>query len=139
MQGHRYNIVEGWGCYATTYNTWVAIVLVSIWPMAITLVSIVYGSMSLRYFLQHRQEFDQFLGSTPNSDFTVRRYLRLMWFSGTQVSSITLSVSYRAASNILMFRSGPFRFISACSVQHSSSTYQSNPIPLDLMGRHSMS
>ena len=43
-QGHRYDIYEDIGCYPATYNTWVAIVCVTGWPIAIGCVSAVYCS-----------------------------------------------------------------------------------------------
>ena len=41
-QGHRFDILEDIGCYPSTYNTWVAYVLVISWPLVIGLISGVY-------------------------------------------------------------------------------------------------
>jgi pheromone a factor receptor len=41
--GHRFNIVEDYGCGPATYNTPLAFVLVWSWPLIIALVSASYG------------------------------------------------------------------------------------------------
>jgi hypothetical protein len=43
-QGHRFDILEDIGCFPSTYNTWVAYVLVFAWPLAIGVVSAAYSS-----------------------------------------------------------------------------------------------
>jgi pheromone a factor receptor len=42
-QGHRFNIFQEVGCYPAIYNTLVALILLSIWPVIIGLVSMVYS------------------------------------------------------------------------------------------------
>lgn len=42
VQGHRYNLFEGVGCYPATYNTWLAYPLSVTWPMIIGVVSAIY-------------------------------------------------------------------------------------------------
>ena len=42
VEGHRFNILEDFGCYPATYLTPLAYVLTLCWPLAIAVVSAVY-------------------------------------------------------------------------------------------------
>jgi len=88
-QGHRFDIWEDIGCYPFTYNTPVALVLVSIPPIIIGLISGVYGVLSIRSFLKLRSQFQEVL--SVNKNLRVGRYLRLMTLSGIETIS-TLSI-----------------------------------------------
>lgn len=46
IQGHRFDIYEGYGCIAATPITWLYIVLSGVWPIPIGLVSAFYSSKS---------------------------------------------------------------------------------------------
>ncbi|KAG6836055.1 hypothetical protein H0H93_011913 [Arthromyces matolae] len=83
VQGHRFNIFGDIGCFPETYNTPVAIVLVSLPPIIIGLVSAVYSILSIRAFAKSRRQFKEFLSGgsvSPN------RYLRLMLLAGIETS-----------------------------------------------------
>ncbi|KAF5342954.1 hypothetical protein D9758_014948 [Tetrapyrgos nigripes] len=82
-QGHRFNIFQEIGCYPFTYNTWVAYVLVSTWPIAIGLVSISYCIRSIIAFNKRRTQFKQLL--SKNSNLSSNRYWRLMCLAATEV------------------------------------------------------
>ncbi|THV00877.1 putative pheromone receptor [Dendrothele bispora CBS 962.96] len=82
-QGHRFNIYEEVGCYPFTYNTWVAYVLVSSWPVAIGLVSIYYCVRSIIAFNQRRTQFKQLLSG--NSNLNANRYWRLMSLAAVEI------------------------------------------------------
>ncbi|EEB91364.1 hypothetical protein MPER_10282 [Moniliophthora perniciosa FA553] len=82
-QGHRFDIFEDVGCYPTTYNTWVAFVLVWSWPVAIGCVSAVYCTLSLIAFNQRRCQFKELL--SKNSNLTSNRYFRLMCLAGIEI------------------------------------------------------
>jgi len=47
VEGHRFNIIEDIGCYPATYLTPLAFVLLLCWPLAIGVVSTVYGCKCL--------------------------------------------------------------------------------------------
>ncbi|KAF5354498.1 hypothetical protein D9758_012401 [Tetrapyrgos nigripes] len=82
-QGHRFNIFQEIGCYPFTYNTWVAYVLVSTWPIAIGLVSISYCIRSIIAFNKRRTQFKQLL--SKNSNLSSNRFWRLMCLAATEV------------------------------------------------------
>jgi len=75
VQGHRFNIFEGIGCYPAIYNTTLAVVLVDIWPLAIALVSSVYSGISIYSFIQRRARLNEFISSTTG--FSLDYYYRL--------------------------------------------------------------
>nr|AAF01420.1 Rcb3.42 [Coprinopsis cinerea] len=77
VQGHRYDIFQDIGCYATTVNTPPAYPLVFLWPTIIGLVSAVYCILTLREFMRRRAQFSQLISSNSSS-LTVNRYFRLM-------------------------------------------------------------
>ncbi|KAJ4477083.1 pheromone A receptor-domain-containing protein [Lentinula lateritia] len=76
VQGHRFDILEEYGCTSVTYNTLPAYFLYYIWPIAVGLVSLVYSSLILRTFYMRRIHFNQVLSS--NGMINPSRYLRLM-------------------------------------------------------------
>lgn len=49
VQGHRYDVYEDIGCWTTTYNVTLAYPLYFIWPLVLSIISCVYGCMSLPY------------------------------------------------------------------------------------------
>nr|AGC14678.1 pheromone receptor [Lentinula edodes]AGC14703.1 pheromone receptor [Lentinula edodes] len=77
VQGHRFDIIEEYGCSPTTYNTLPAYFLYYMWPVLIGLVSFVYSSgLTLRTFYIRRLQFTQIVSA--NSTISPSRYLRLM-------------------------------------------------------------
>ncbi|KAG8817753.1 a-factor receptor [Serendipita sp. 400] len=70
VQGHRYDILEDYGCWPTIYMTPLAIPLVLLWPLLISAVSIPYCVLSYRSFYRHRANFQKYLApgtSSPSS------------------------------------------------------------------------
>jgi pheromone a factor receptor len=84
VQGHRYDIIENVGCWPSTYVTPMTIPLVFMWPILISMVSLVYASLSFRAFLNQRKEFNAILQS-GNSGLNVNRYFRLMALAATEI------------------------------------------------------
>lgn len=80
VHGHRYNIIDGLGCYRATHNTTLAYPLTYAPPIASSLVSSGYVICAIYHFIRYRKEFNSFLGSST-STFTSDRYKRLMLFS----------------------------------------------------------
>ncbi|KAJ3730847.1 pheromone receptor [Lentinula raphanica] len=76
VQGHRFDVVEEYGCSSVTFNSIVAYFLYYMWPVAIGLVSLIYSSMVLRTFYVRRIQFHQAISS--NGMIKPSRYLRLM-------------------------------------------------------------
>ncbi|XP_006456324.1 STE3-type pheromone receptor [Agaricus bisporus var. bisporus H97] len=82
-EGHRFNIWQEVGCYPYTYNTWVAIVLVSFPPIVIGLVSGVYAALSIRAFYKTRAQSKAIL--SVYSNLTPGRYLRLIALASCEI------------------------------------------------------
>ena len=48
VAGHRFNIIEDFGCIEATWNTPLAYVLVGSWPLIITVVSLLWRQVVVR-------------------------------------------------------------------------------------------
>jgi pheromone a factor receptor len=91
VQGHRFDIIEGYGCRPTTYFSIPAIFIVWIPPILLSIIAIVYSGLALRHFMIRRVAFAAHLSSS-NSALTTSRYLRLMTMAALQmVWSITVT------------------------------------------------
>ena len=93
--GHRFNIIEDFGCAPATYNTPLAYVLVWSWPLIISVVSAGYGGkfpsvfpslealnwtlllpvLAIRAFMGRRQEFGDLLAANTNLTYSCYRRL----------------------------------------------------------------
>ncbi|KAI0298959.1 pheromone A receptor-domain-containing protein [Multifurca ochricompacta] len=98
VEGHRFDIYEEIGCYPNTYNVTLAFPLVLIWPAVISLVSLVYNFLNVRFFWKSSQQLKEILGSqkVPNQN----RYIRLIALSGTQIFFILPYSLYSIYFNI---------------------------------------
>jgi len=76
VAGHRFNIYEDYGCGPATWNTPLAYVLVHAWPLALALVSAVYGGLTIHAFMKRRKQFRDLV--TANAHLTYSRYWRLV-------------------------------------------------------------
>ncbi|KAG6916884.1 hypothetical protein DXG01_004793 [Tephrocybe rancida] len=84
VQGHRFDIYEDIGCFPATYNTPVAIVLVSLPPVLIGCVSAVYSILAIRAFAKSRRQFQELLSGSNN--LNSNRYIRLMMLAGIETA-----------------------------------------------------
>ncbi|GBE87056.1 Pheromone B alpha 3 receptor [Sparassis crispa] len=75
-EGQRYDLIEGLGCLRDMPNTWLAVILWSSWPVVIGLISMVYGSLTIRAFLVRRRQFNELMSSSNMISYN--RYFRLM-------------------------------------------------------------
>ncbi|KAF8578629.1 STE3-domain-containing protein [Ramaria rubella] len=100
VQGHRFDIIEDFGCNPTVYFSLAAIMILSIPPFFLSLVSFVYAALALRNFLQRRVEFAAHLRNSQSS-ISSSRYFRLMalaviemiWDSGVNAYLIEFNSS----------------------------------------------
>ncbi|KAH6890840.1 pheromone B alpha 1 receptor [Coprinopsis sp. MPI-PUGE-AT-0042] len=97
-QGHRFNIWGDIGCFPYTYYTPVAIVLVSLPPIIIGLVSLVYCVLSIRKFKKRHAQFAELLSG--HSNLSSNRYLRLMALASTDVLMVVPLGCWALALNI---------------------------------------
>ena len=127
VQGHRFDIIEFYGCRPNTYISVPGILLLWVPPLIYSLVTLIFSGtfapssltavsskrqclstvIALKYFLQHRITFALYLENS-NSGLTPSRYLRLMAMAFVEIiitavsSSITLwftSLSLRPWTN----------------------------------------
>ncbi|KAG9039977.1 a-factor receptor [Tulasnella sp. JGI-2019a] len=83
-QGHRYDVVENIGCWPSIYMTPMSVALIFIWPILLSMCSVVYCTLSIRAFFRQRRAFLEVLQST-NSGLNVNRYFRLMALAATEL------------------------------------------------------
>ncbi|KAG8793269.1 a-factor receptor [Ceratobasidium sp. 428] len=110
VQTNRYNILEDFGCWPTTYPTLLAIPLVLLWPIMISVASFIYAGsslgrpkqfqdkltsglgLSIRAFLRARRQFNQAMSHSPTG-INMSRYFRMMGLSsGEMLFSLPLSL-----------------------------------------------
>jgi len=77
VQGHRFDIIEDYGCRPTVYFSIPSIFLIWIPPILCSIASLVFGGLALRHFIQRRISFAAHLDAS-RSALTTSRYLRLM-------------------------------------------------------------
>ncbi|KAF4588480.1 a-factor receptor [Pleurotus pulmonarius] len=83
VQGHRFDVLEDFGCKPALYNTLPTYFISYMWPILIGLISAVYCFLSLRCFIRRRVQFNQFLAS--NKSISAGRYFRLMALATTEI------------------------------------------------------
>ena len=93
MQNSRFIIVEDYGCGYFPPVTWIFLVIVSILPMLLALISGVYGCLSIRAYY-NRYKLNE-THNTLNPD----RYIRLMCFSAANLLVGTPIAAYYLYSN----------------------------------------
>ncbi|KAG8889541.1 hypothetical protein FRB98_003809 [Tulasnella sp. 332] len=84
VQGHRFDIAEDFGCIATVYVSWPALLIVYIPPLLLGFVSFIYATLAFYWFMKRRNQFTQHLQSS-NTGLSTSRYVRLMALAVTQV------------------------------------------------------
>ncbi|KAF8809920.1 STE3-domain-containing protein [Phlegmacium glaucopus] len=91
VQGHRFDIIEGYGCRPATYISIPAIFIVWIPPVVLSTIAIGYAGLALRHFMIRRLSFAAHLNAS-SSGLTTSRYLRLMTMASfLMVWSITIT------------------------------------------------
>jgi len=84
VQGHRFDILEDFGCNPTTYVSVAALFIVYLPPLFLSLGTLVYAGIALRWFVHRRAQFQAVLQSAQ-SGLTTGRYLRLIALSVTEM------------------------------------------------------
>ncbi|KAF8239214.1 fungal pheromone STE3G-protein-coupled receptor [Tricholoma matsutake] len=93
VQGHRFDIIEEYGCRPTTYFSVLAIFIQYIPPLVLSAASMVYSALALRHFMLRRISFAAHLQNS-NSALTTSRYLRLMLMAVVQMLWSAIVTSY---------------------------------------------
>ncbi|KAK6995739.1 pheromone B beta 1 receptor [Favolaschia claudopus] len=85
VQGHRFDILQDYGCRPSTYFSIPSIFMVWIPPMLMATASLVYAALALRHFVLRRITFAAHL-SANHSALTTSRYMRLILMSILQMT-----------------------------------------------------
>ncbi|KAH7881712.1 pheromone A receptor-domain-containing protein [Phlebopus sp. FC_14] len=100
VQGHRFDIVEGFGCRPTIYESIASVFLIWIPPLLFSLAGCIYAALAFVHFWKRRATFARHL-QTSQSALTTSRYFRLMcmaiveMFFGLLVTSLNMWFSLR--------------------------------------------
>ncbi|KAJ6617169.1 pheromone A receptor-domain-containing protein [Mycena sp. CBHHK59/15] len=92
VQGHRFDIVEDFGCRPAIYISLLSILLVDLPPGITALVALVYCGLALLNFFRRRLAFTRMLKDS-NSPLTTSRYVRLMAMTTVIGTWTALSIS----------------------------------------------
>ena len=84
IQGHRFDIYEGYGCLFEIANTILSYFLLTSWPVVIGCISAVYCVLTLRAFFRRRKQFNELMSS--NKNLTFHRYMRLMGLATIEIA-----------------------------------------------------
>ncbi|VDB95388.1 unnamed protein product [Peniophora sp. CBMAI 1063] len=79
VEGHRFDILEDFGCRPSTYTSWPAIILVWTLPLALAIASLGFAGASLAHFMRRRISFAHHL--QHRSALTTTKYMRLIMMS----------------------------------------------------------
>nr|P78741.2 RecName: Full=Pheromone B beta 1 receptor [Schizophyllum commune]AAB41858.2 B beta 1 pheromone receptor [Schizophyllum commune] len=93
VQGHRFDIVEDFGCRPATYYSIPAIFIVWVPPLTMAAASLVYASLAIRHFMHRRLSFAMHL-QARSSALTTSRYLRLILMAIVQLVWLVVTTAY---------------------------------------------
>ncbi|KAH9887049.1 GPCR fungal pheromone mating factor [Cubamyces lactineus] len=100
VQGHRFDIVEGFGCQPDTYVSIPEFFLLWFVPILLCVGTFIFGGLAFLHFFRRRATFARHLAAS-NSGLTPSRYFRLMAMSlalmiwNLLIFVLTLSFNYR--------------------------------------------
>ncbi|KAJ6542945.1 GPCR fungal pheromone mating factor, partial [Mycena capillaripes] len=77
VQGHRFDIIEDFGCRPAVYISLLSLLLVDLPPAIASFLALVYCGLALFHFLRRRIAFTQKMDAS-DSILTTSRYIRLM-------------------------------------------------------------
>ncbi|KAF9226813.1 STE3-domain-containing protein [Gyrodon lividus] len=132
VQGHRFNIVEQIGCFPATYDTILALLVISTWPVVIGLISAVLAAFTFRAAYYQKALLNEYLRTS--CDISANCYWRLMALCATE---ICFTVPCGVAAIVLGTVNGQVQpYISWSNVhvdfsrvgQYPAVVWQSNPI-----------
>ena len=97
-QGHRFDILEGIGCIEAYPNTFLSILLNTVWPIPIGLVSAVYASLALRGAIDRTKDLKELQVVEP--DLTTSCYYRLMVLAAANILFTIPLAIYMITTNL---------------------------------------
>ncbi|KIK01995.1 hypothetical protein K443DRAFT_6515 [Laccaria amethystina LaAM-08-1] len=100
VQGHRFDIIENYGCRPTVYYSIPSLMMVSIPPIVVEIISLGYGAIVVRNFMRGRESFADILKA---SGLTPSRYLRLICMSIFQMLLMMTLTSIELGFNLMRY------------------------------------
>ncbi|KAI0060058.1 fungal pheromone STE3G-protein-coupled receptor [Artomyces pyxidatus] len=106
VQGHRFDIIEDFGCRPATYISWPSILLIWILPIILAVLTLGFAACAFMHFMRRRANFAHHLEG--RSSLTTTRYMRLILMSifemawGLAITCFALwfaTLSYRPWTN----------------------------------------
>ncbi|KAI0944378.1 hypothetical protein AcW1_002108 [Taiwanofungus camphoratus] len=100
VQGHRFDIIEGYGCRPTTHVSIPAIFLIWFPSLLMSVIASVFAALAFAHFLRRRVTFAKLLENSQTG-LSTSRYLRLMAMAvvemiiGVASTSATLAFSVK--------------------------------------------
>ncbi|KAL7278532.1 hypothetical protein ACG7TL_007531 [Trametes sanguinea] len=92
VQGHRFDIIEEFGCRPSIYVSIPAIFLLWVPSLIMSAVSLIFAGLAFTHFIRRRITFAKHLESS-NSGLNASRYLRLMLLAVIQMFASAAAVS----------------------------------------------
>ncbi|KAG2154384.1 GPCR fungal pheromone mating factor [Suillus bovinus] len=93
VQGHRFDIIEGYGCRPTTYVSIPAIFLIWVPPLTLSAIALGFACASFVQFARRRSTFARYLDTSRNG-LTIFRYFRLMLLAVVEMIWNIMVTSY---------------------------------------------
>ncbi|KAF7326987.1 Pheromone B beta 1 receptor [Mycena sanguinolenta] len=116
VQGHRFDIIEDYGCRPSTYYSIPGIFIVWVPPLVMATASLILAGLALRHFIRRRITFAAHL-SANHSALTTSRYLRLLLMSVLQmIWSIAITIFTLWSTSVSI----PIRPYTSWAVVHSN-------------------
>ncbi|KAJ7088283.1 GPCR fungal pheromone mating factor [Mycena epipterygia] len=78
VQGHRFDIYEGFGCNPAIYLSIPSIMILDVPPLIAAALALVYCSLALVNFSRQRQAFSRIVQNSQSPGLSKSRYFRLM-------------------------------------------------------------
>ncbi|KAH9919592.1 pheromone A receptor-domain-containing protein [Fomitopsis serialis] len=72
VQGHRFDIIEGYGCRPSTYVSVPSMLLLWVPPLILSAISFVFAALALHHFIQRRLTFAKHLANSRSGLTTSR-------------------------------------------------------------------
>ncbi|KZT31754.1 fungal pheromone STE3G-protein-coupled receptor [Sistotremastrum suecicum HHB10207 ss-3] len=90
VQGHRYNIIIGFGCRPAAVNTLATYFLILMWPVVFGVATLSYGVLATRAFFLHRKKMEAALAT--GTSLTGARFIRLRLTIVSSISTLPPSI-----------------------------------------------
>ncbi|KZT19582.1 fungal pheromone STE3G-protein-coupled receptor [Neolentinus lepideus HHB14362 ss-1] len=91
VQGHRFDIIEDFGCRPTIYASIPALILMWVVPLVVATLALGFAALALKHFLERRISFAKHLDN--RAGLSTARYLRLIMMA---VVEMVIGIAFTA-------------------------------------------